>query len=316
VRAGVIGALSAGVAAAAEVALLPWQDDLLVFWGVLGVVSGVCAVLEIMFLSVDALDAAHAQADIAGALDDQSVAHEETFRVLARAALELPNPRDNPFALDPLKETPRWLLVGAALAYKLKVSATNIILKQLVGRAIARAAIRTTIVPFVAVPVTAVWNMIVCARVLRELRLRVLGPAAVGDVVARWLPPDVDTSPALQDALVRAVGACVVRSADVHPNLVALMAALMDRLGLSALPAEVDASARFLAAHAALPATERAVVVDILRAAAVIDGRLGRAERALLRDAGADADIDAVLRAFVDGLPLPHGAAPALTESR
>lgn len=317
-RAGLIGALSAGVAAAFEVALLPWEDDPIVYWGALGLVSGLCAVLEIVFLSIDALDAAHAQAAIAGALgdplDDDS-AREETFRVLARAALEIPNPRENPFALDPLKETSRWLLVGAGLVYKLKVSATNIILKQLVRRAMGRAALRATIVPFVAVPVTAAWNMIVCARVLRELRLRVLGPAAAADVVARLLPTGMTTSAAQQEALVRAVGACVVRSADVHPNLVALMAALMERLGLSALPAEVDASARFLAAHAALPATERAVVVDVLRAAAVIDGRLGRAERALLRDAGADADIDAVLRAFVDGLPLPHGATAALLES-
>jgi hypothetical protein len=66
----------------------------------------------------------------AGALDDQRIAQEETFRVLAPAARELPNPRDNPLALDPLKETPRWLLVDAALAYSLKVSATNIILTQ------------------------------------------------------------------------------------------------------------------------------------------------------------------------------------------
>jgi hypothetical protein len=69
------------------------------------------------------------------------------------------------------------------------------------------------------------------------------------------------------------------------------------------LPEDVDASARFLAALAALPAPERGIVTDLLRAAAVIDGRSGRAERALLRDA--DADIDAVLRALVESLPLP-----------
>jgi hypothetical protein len=320
-RAGLIGALSAGVAAACEVALLPYEDDAFIFWGVLGVVSGLCAVLEIVFLSIDALDAAHAQAAIAGAIGDddgaggQDDAREETFRVLARAALEIPNPRENPFALDPLKETSRWLLVGAALVYKLKVSATNIVLKQLVRRAMGRAALRATIVPFVAVPVTAAWNMIVCARVLRELRLRVLGPAAAVDVVARVLPTTLQPSAAQQEALVRAVGACVVRSADVPPNLVALMAVLMERLGLAALPAEVDASAPFLAALRALPESERDVVVDVLRAAAVIDGRLGRAERALLRDAGADVDIDAALRAFVEGLPLPVGLATPVFRS-
>lgn len=318
-RAGLIGALSAGVAAACEVALLPYEGDHVVYWGVLGVVSGLCAVLEIVFLSIDALDAAHAQAAIAGALvePDDDDGREETFRVLARAALEIPNPRENPFALDPLKETSRWLLVAAALVYKLKVSATNIVLKQLVRRAMGRAALRATIVPFVAVPVTAAWNMVVCARVLRELRLRVLGPAAAVDIVARVLPPTLQPSAAQQEALVRAVGACVVRSADVHPNLVALMAVLMERLGMSALPHEVDASAPFLSALKALPAGERVVVIDVLRAAAVLDGRLGRAERALLREAGADGDVDAILRSFVEGLPLPVStpAAPAAPES-
>jgi hypothetical protein len=317
-RAGLIGAVSAGIAAVCEVALLPYEHDPVVFWGVLGVVSGLCAVLELVFLSIDALDAAHAQAAIAGALveRDDDEAREETFRVLARAALEIPNPRENPFALDPLKETSRWLLVAAAIVYKLKVSATNIVLKQLVRRAMGRAALRATIVPFVAVPVTAAWNMIVCARVLRELRLRVLGPAAAVDVVARVLPAGLTVNAGQQEALVRAVGACVVRSADVHPNLVALMAVLMERLALDALPDEVDASARFLAVLAALPPVERVVVIDVLRAAAVLDGRLGRAERALLRDAGAAHDIDAVLQAFVEGLPLPvAGSTPALPES-
>ncbi len=312
-RAGLIGAASASIAAAVEVALIDRQDDVVFYWAVLGSVSAVCAVAEIVLLSLDALRAAHEQALIAGAVTDDDAARDEAFRVLARAALEIPNPRESGLSIDPLRETPKAWLIAAALVYKLKVSATNIILKQLLRRSMGRAALRATIVPFVAVPVTAAWNMIVCHQVLRELRVRVLGPAAVADVVARVMPPAMPLSPALQTTLLRAVGACVVRSADIHPNLLALLLVLMKRTGLSALPDDVDNSARFVEAFRALPRAEQAIVAPILRTAAIIDGRARGNERRLLREAGAEAGVDDALMAFVKGLPIPVGAAVART---
>jgi len=311
-RAAAIGAGSASIVATVEVGLLPHAENTVLYWGILGSISAVCAVVEVVLLSLDALHGAHGMAFIAGAVDDDDT-REHTFRSLARAALELPNPVDADLSVDPLKETPRlWLLV-AGLIYKLKVSATNIVLKMLLRRAMGRATLRALVVPFVSVPVAAVWNVVVCARVLRESRVRVLGPGAANDVVSRVLPPDVVISDAQAEAVLRAVGACVVRSADLHPNLVALLRALRLRVANDVLPTDLDDSRRFLRSLAALPAEEQGVVRTVLRAAAVLDGKVRGKERDLLREAHAADGIDDVLAAFIAGLPLPLAASSAVS---
>jgi hypothetical protein len=311
-RAAAIGAGSASIVASVEVLLLPHAADTVVYWSILGSVSAGCAVVELVLLSLDALHGAHGLAFIAGAVVDDDT-REQTFRSLARAALELPNPVDADVSVDPLKETPRvWLLV-AGLVYKLKVSATNIVLKMLLRRAMGRATLRALVVPFVSVPVAAVWNVFVCRQVLRESRVRVLGPGAADDVVNRVLPADKTISDAQAEAALRAVGACVVRSADLHPNLVALLRALRRRLGSDAVPRDLDDSRRFLHCLATLPAEEQGVVRTILRAAAVLDGKVRGKERQLLREAGAEDGVDDVLVAFIAGLPLPLGASAAVS---
>jgi len=310
-KAGLIGAASAGISAVVEVALIPHEADVFFYWGVLGAVSAVCAVLEILLLSLDALHAAHGQAVIAGVRVDDDVDRDRTFRLLARAALELPNPIDElaDVTIDPLKETPKAWLLMAAIAYKAKVSVTNVIIKQLVRRALGRATLRAAVVPFVSVPVTAIWNIAVARRVLRESRVRVLGPPAAYDVVRRLLPDGEVLNDVEVEAALRAVGAAIVRSADLHPNHAALLMALRERLGADTLPEEIDSSPRFQQALAKVSEDRQPLVRTLLRVAVILDGRVPRRERLLLRDAQADDGVSDALEAFTLGLPIPLGAA-------
>lgn len=296
-RAATAGALSALAAGLTETAVRPWEDsDPVVFWGAVGGVSALAAVGEIAFLSWDSLRSAHRLSLAAGLVVDEEQERQEALSVLARAALEVPSPPDAVAGVNPLKETQRWRLVLAGLAYKLKVSATNLIFKQLIRRALGRAAVRAWL-QFVSVPITAAWNAYVCARVLRELRVRVFGASLASDVVRRLLPGDAPVPPLLAEALLRAVGACVVRSADPHPNLARLFAALERRTGASR-PLHLDDAARFLTSLGALAPEQRATAMGLLRAAVVCDGRIARRERQLLEEAarvvGAVHDEDAL----------------------
>lgn len=285
-RAGLVGALSAAIAAVAEVLVLEHQESRpLLFWLVVGGASAVAAVLEIAFLSWDALRSVHAMSVAAGVITDERFERQQVLTSLARAALEVPNPPTTAHGLDAYRETSKAVLVAAALVYKLKVSATNVVLKQVVRRALGRAALRSWLVPFVAVPVTALWNAVVSALVLREARVRIFGPSLAHDVVARLLPPDAALSPLLAEALPRAVGACVVRSADAHPNLEQLLDAVVRRCGT--LPPTIDDSRAFLALLPRLSPGERDAARRLLRAACVIDGRIARRERVLLAEAAA-----------------------------
>jgi hypothetical protein len=305
-RAAVAGASSALISAVAEVCVQDHEtSDPVLYWGVIAAAGGVAAIAEIVFLSWDALRTVHGMSVAAGVLVvDDAAARSRVLTSLARAALEVPNPPTSAFGVNPHREANKLLLVGAAVLYKLKVSATNVFLKQVVRRALGRAAVRS-ILPFVAIPGTALWDFLVCRVVLREARVRIFGPSLAGDVVDRLLPAGHVVSPALAEALLRAAASCVVRTADLHPNLESLLTALVARVQ-APVPAAVDDTAAFLRMLPSLDDADASVVRRFLRAAVVIDGRVARRERALLRDAGAwiDDDIEAERRRVLGGEPL------------
>jgi len=316
-RAAAAGALSTLVSAGAELLVLDSEaSDPLLFWAVVGGATVIAALFEILYLYWDGLRAVHALSSAAGLdLFPQGDAGRAIAGQMARAALELPNPPDPRWGVDPLREASRVRLVVGSLLYKAKVGATNFAVKALVRRLFGRAAVRTWL-PFVAVPVTAAWNASVCWIILREARLRVMGASAAHEMVTALFADEPSTTRPQREAAVRAVAATMVRMHDLHPNLVALLDRVR-RAALAAepewtLPADLDDSQAFLSSLAALPEPARRLPLRILGVAAIIDGRLAGSDRRLWGEALAAAGrppetgaLRALLHAFVQGDPVP-----------
>lgn len=280
VRAGLVGAVSAGITAAVafRVSHLE-QADVIAYWQWVGGVGAVTAALEVTYLYWDALRSVRQMAKVsgvrlyAGQTLDQGVAIS-----LARAALELPTPRENPLGVDPHREARRWRLFLIALLYKAKIGLSTFLLKVVIrrifGRLLARAAFE-----FVAIPVTALWNVFVCHRVLREARIRAMGPSFAKELAAWILAPIREAGgPSPQDLrlIAWALGTSIVKNGFVHPNWVALMAHLE-------LPEKTDGDfgdcPRFLAQLKTAPAPRQRAGLRALLAAAILDGRISRLER-------------------------------------
>lgn len=328
-RAAAAGALSTIVAAIAEVLAHPllgpdperasWSDQAR-FWGIVGGATVLASVIEIGFLYWDGLRSVHRLAREAGLDlfpdedDDTAVAG-----AMARAALELPNPSTRLFGVNPWREASRLRLLAASLVYKAKVSVTNFAAKALVRRMLGRAFVRTWL-PFVAVPITAGWNALVCWHIMREARVRAMGRSAAHEMIGLVF----ERAPALSDAgraaAVRAVASSIVRTEDMHPNLVAVLMEVLEHTRLASRrdakavvsapddAGDLDDPGTFLARLRALPGAEQRVVLQVLGVASVIDGRLTRAEKRLLREAreacGASTDlagVERLRRAFVSG---------------
>jgi hypothetical protein len=293
VRAATAGALSGAASAAAAI----WAHrfigpdgepysaaDGARFWTVVVVVTILASIFEIGFLYWDALRSVHAMASAAGLKLSESIEGErrEVALALARAALELPNPKERAFGVDPRRESIRWRVALAALLYKAKIALTTflikVILRGLLGRVMGRALFE-----LVTIPVTAIWNAIVCFMVVREARLRTMGPSAaielVGFALADWTP-----NPSGRAGIFRSVASAIVRTQDFHPNHLALLRVLVERLGPVDVD-EVDDPARFLTELRLLPANDRRVALRLLVIAAVLDGKLTRAEKSLLAQA-------------------------------
>lgn len=254
------------------------------FWGVVGAATLVASLFEIGFLYWDALRSVHAMATAAGLrLSAEALSGEqrEVALALARAALELPNPPERVFGVNPHRETTRWVVVLASLLYKGKIALTTFLIKaglrSLLGQVMGRAVFE-----LVAVPVTAVWNAVVCFLVVREARLRTMGPSAAVELVAHALSDE--PSPAGRASAFRSVASAVVRTQDLHPNHHALLRVLVERLGPVDFD-DVDDARRFLEDLRALDPVNQRQVLRLLVIAAVIDGKLTRAERRLLIEA-------------------------------
>ena len=329
-RASIAGALSGGISAAAEViatSLLPegasvWSQASLQFWAVVGGATLFATVLEIGFIYWDTLRSVHELSRTAGLkLFAGEKESEAVAAALARAALELPDPTDAAEGVDPHRMASKWRLLFASLVYKAKVGVTNFLVKALLrrvmGRVMTRGALQT-LVPFVGVPVTAAWNGVVTWLVLREARLRAMGPSAVRalcDVVYGDVPRLSDAG---KLATVRAVAAAIVETEALHPNLHALLVEVRRRAGDTGQN-ELDDPRAFLQQLQALETLEQRLALQVLAIACIVDGRLARNEKVLLVEAlaacGREVElgkVEALRKAFVDGDGLDDEAVRAL----
>lgn len=332
VRAAIAGGISTIVAGAVEIGIaMPLLGhehhatfgDHVRFYAIVGAATIVTSVIEIMYLYWDGLRAVHDLSHQAGLdLFPRQDDHAALAGAMARAALELPNPTTSLFGVDPRREASKLRLFAASIVYKLKVSVTNFLIKALVRRMLGRAFVRGWL-PFVAVPITAGWNAFVCWLIMREARIRAMGPSAAREMIDIAFAGEAPLSSAGKAAVLRAVASSIVRTEDLHPNLAALLHEVALRVRESAPldPRErletgddggdLDDSRAFLACLEKLARAEQTIVLRVLAIASIIDGRLTRAEKRLLLEARAVCSlprdlsgVEGLRRAFIDGDPI------------
>ncbi len=304
-----LGAVSGLICAIAEL----WADanlapdpagswsSVLRYWGVLGASIGVVSLIEVLILYLESLKAVQMLARATGTrlvLDESDTRGSPMSAALVRAALELPNPPPSDYAIDPLREVTRWRAAAVGLLYKAKIGLTSFLVKMLLRRVLGRAALRAWLV-FVGVPVTAFWNGVVAWSVVREARLRAIGPSAArrfGQLLELSRGGDgASEDERARAALIwRAVAATVVRTHHMHPNVAAFMTVLEAELGQ---PPEddLDDTSVFLEQLAVAPVERQRVALRALAVAAILDGRVSGDERRLVDEVAA-----------ITGLPMPR----------
>ena len=307
VRAGLAGALSAIIAAVAAVyAEGVFSGHALNYWLVFGGVSLVAATFEVGFLYYDALRAVHRISSVCDVeLFPENEERSRMAGVMVRAAMELPNPPDRDPYVNPFRQASKLRVLTGVLLYKGKILATNALAKVLVRKIFIRGAARAWL-EFVAVPVTAVWNAVVCFWVLRQARIRAIGPSALLQVLPDRL---AQVEAKVAQAAQRAVGCCVSASRDLHPNH-RCMLEMMRKHSTVMVTDLADDREEFLRNLAALNQHDRGIVLDILVLAIVVDGRISQGEKLLLQDAlkvhGAD-PVDDRLRQALHSFRRGHG---------
>jgi hypothetical protein len=285
------GAISGGVLAGSEIALRTtfeaedaegWQEQL-PFWSIYMAIAVAVSGIEIGFLYWFVLRAVARIGSLAGLSFTRGEAEQVMVRGLSRAALDFPNPFEPIYGVDPYARVSRTRLLVYAVAYRLKVGATSFILRVLVRRIFARAAVRF-VVPLLAVPVFAVWNGLIVHRMLRAARIRAAGPVTVQELENLIREQRENLGDDCRALILSAVEEVIIRSRDAHPSFVLLLNRLFETLEMSPGRDKVEWP-ETRARLEKMSGEEQDVLLAVLLVTALIDGRLRRDETALLEEA-------------------------------
>jgi len=246
-------------------------------------------VIEMTVLFWLGLRTVHGLACLTGhhhAHDDPLLAEADAVpNMLARAALEVPDPVIHYLGIDPLKHVPKTKLLFVGALYKAKVLLSSLLVKFVFVRFFGKGSSRLGFA-WVAIPITGIWDAVVMYKVAREARLRLFGNRLAHHIADEIMQPRHLTklSPKAKEGAIRAVATMMVLSQNHHPNMLVLLIKLCKIFEIEDRY-EYDNWTDFLALLNEVTAPERYFILDLLTVSAAFDGHLSRLERHHLPEA-------------------------------
>lgn len=258
-------------------------------YGMLALNTLLATGVEFYILFVIALRTVHAIADLTNTnYTNEQFTEEGPFNIiniLARAAMEIPDPPIKVLDIDPFKKISKSRLLIAGFIYKLKIFLSNVVMRVILQRMAGKSFMRYSI-PWVSLPITGLWNAFILYKVSREARLRIFGNLLASDISKNMINDSLLTrlSPVARVGCLRAIANAVVLTQNYHPNMIILLMRFKDLLGIEE-PDNFDDWQLFLETLDNVNEEERYTILDILTIAAAFDGKISRLERKHLKEA-------------------------------
>jgi len=261
----------------------PWY----VHYGWVTVVTILSIVIEFYLLFIIALKAVYQVSKIINihATEDELVENElfSVKNILARAALELPDPELKILGIDLFKRVNKKNLLVLGLLYKAKILLTNLVSKYAL-RLISDKTIFGVSILYEALFVEAFWNGVVIVRVIKEARLRLFGFALANKIALETLNENdlQQLSPLAKVGCLRAIGNAVVMTKNYHPNMIILLFRFQQMLHITK-ENKYDDWNLFLETLNTVSEKERNFLLDLFTVSAAFDGKLSDLEEENLK---------------------------------
>lgn len=265
------------------------DQPFLIHYGWVAGVTAVSIIIELYVLFIIALKAVYEVSDMINLhACEKDLERDGLFSVkhiLARTALELPDPELKILGVDPFKRISKKNLFVLGLLYKAKIFVTNLVVKYGLFYT-AGAAIFGIPVLYEALPVECFWNSIVIKRVVNEARLRLFGFALANEIGKTVVNENLinQLSPEARSGCLRAIGNAVVMAQNYHPNMIILLIRFQQIMEVSSGD-KFDDWQLFLDTLQKVSPGERHFLLDLFTVAASFDGRLSHLESENLRSA-------------------------------
>jgi hypothetical protein len=247
------------------------------YWAIFLGVSVVISAVEIVFLYWVVLWRVARITSIAGLrLSEQEV--EQVIAIgLSRSALDLPDPQEPIYGIDPFQRVPRWRLWAYAVMYRLKIGATSFIVRVMLRRILARAAVRA-LIPLVAIVVYAIWNAIIIGWIMRGSRVRAAGPVAIEELAENVRSKLDGLDEHARRLMLTVVAEVIIRSENDHPNFVLLLGRLFQEFEVEPGSLTVDWAAHRSDLGKLKPA-EQELLLLLVNTTVMLDGRPRRKQK-------------------------------------
>lgn len=265
------------------------QLDEFTYYALYGSVVLVMLCIELLVLFWLGLKTVHGLACLTGhhrASDDPYLPGNDAVpNILARAALEVPDPIIHYLGIDPLKYISKSKLLMVGVLYKAKVLLSSLAVKFVLVRMLGKGGLRLGFI-WISIPVTGIWDAITMYKVAREARLRLFGNRLAQYIVNEIMTPELidKLSPKTKEGAVRAVANMVVLAQNYHPNMLVLLVKLSETLDIQE-DSNYDDWEAFLKLLTEVSVEEKYFLLDLLSIAAAFDGRLSRLEQHYLPEA-------------------------------
>lgn len=220
-----------------------------------------------------------------GSTDSALPVDDAVPNILARAALEVPDPVIHYLGIDPLKHLSKSKLILVAVLYKAKVLLSSLVVRYVLVRTFGKGGARTAF-SWIGIPITGFWDAFTLYKVAREARLRLFGHKLAEHLSTQVLTDAILTqlSPLAREGAVRAVATMMVLTQHYHPNMLVLLMRLGDTFEIKE-GCEYDNWDDFLSVLDKVAVHERYFLLDLLSVSAAFDGRLSRLEKHHLPEA-------------------------------
>jgi len=153
---------------------------------------------------------------------------------LVRAALELGNNNELVYGVNPLKETNArsdLMVVVLGILYRAKIAISGFLIKVVMKRFVARGGAKYML-PWAAVPATAVWNAFVGHVIMKEAMLRGCGISTGIELFNQIVGDHNELSDLCKLQICRAIGCNITHQRDMYPTKEVLLKHAVETLGM------------------------------------------------------------------------------------
>jgi hypothetical protein len=252
------------------------EKSFLVHYGWVVGVTVLSIAIELYLLFLIALKAVYEVSEVVNLRATESEFENDGLfsvkNILARTALELPDPELKIMGIDPFKRISKKNLLVLGLLYKAKIFVTNIVLKYTLIFIVGKTIFGVSIL-YEAILVECFWNSVVIRKVVLEARLRLFGFALANEIGRNVLNDKYleELSTTASRGCLR--GNAVVMAQNYHPNMIILLIRFQQILKISE-PDRYDDWDLFLETLQQVSGKERYFLLDLFTVSAAFDGRL------------------------------------------